>query len=336
MAKQTINTGTVANDRSGDTLRSAGIKINANFTELYDILGENIGAGTTKLTDSGLDIVGSSFRTKIGAADPASEISIDFPDSAGTVTVNEARQTLTNKTINSATLSEPTIATLKLFDNDSSHKYTFVAGSLTGNHNINIPSITATDTIVLNNKSATLENKTIKGSTIQRPNVHEYLADSLGNSIISFTDTFTASRNSIKVDDGTHSPLTHPAISAHGTSNNINLVINSKGTGSVQLDKAAVSQATSANGTTASTASSMVVLTGTSTGTVDLLDGTTPGELKYVIRRGGTGTVTLNCSGTLGLAQGNDIEFDANDTVTLIWDGTTGWNIIGGYGYNVT
>lgn len=36
MAKQTINVGTVANDRTGDTLRSAFTKINSNFTELYN------------------------------------------------------------------------------------------------------------------------------------------------------------------------------------------------------------------------------------------------------------------------------------------------------------
>ena len=36
MAKQVISTGSSANDGTGDTLRSAGTKINANFTELYD------------------------------------------------------------------------------------------------------------------------------------------------------------------------------------------------------------------------------------------------------------------------------------------------------------
>ena len=39
MAKQTINTGLSANDRTGDTLRTTGTKINANFTELYNVLG---------------------------------------------------------------------------------------------------------------------------------------------------------------------------------------------------------------------------------------------------------------------------------------------------------
>ena len=36
MVKQVISTGTTANDGTGDTLRSAGTKINENFTELYN------------------------------------------------------------------------------------------------------------------------------------------------------------------------------------------------------------------------------------------------------------------------------------------------------------
>ena len=36
MAKQVINSGTIANDGTGDTLRAAAAKINSNFTEVYD------------------------------------------------------------------------------------------------------------------------------------------------------------------------------------------------------------------------------------------------------------------------------------------------------------
>ena len=39
MTKQTINTGTTVNDKSGDSLRSGAAKINANFNELYTSLG---------------------------------------------------------------------------------------------------------------------------------------------------------------------------------------------------------------------------------------------------------------------------------------------------------
>lgn len=35
MAIQTINVGTTANDRKGDSLRAAFTKVNANFAELY-------------------------------------------------------------------------------------------------------------------------------------------------------------------------------------------------------------------------------------------------------------------------------------------------------------
>ena len=43
MAKQTINLGTAANDHTGDSIRVAGTKINANINELYAALGN----GTT-------------------------------------------------------------------------------------------------------------------------------------------------------------------------------------------------------------------------------------------------------------------------------------------------
>ena len=35
MAKQTISIGTTSNDHTGDPLRTAFTKVNANFTELY-------------------------------------------------------------------------------------------------------------------------------------------------------------------------------------------------------------------------------------------------------------------------------------------------------------
>ena len=39
MARQTLNRGTVANDGTGDTLRTAAQKINENFSELYTAIG---------------------------------------------------------------------------------------------------------------------------------------------------------------------------------------------------------------------------------------------------------------------------------------------------------
>ena len=39
MAKQTLGVGAAANDNTGDTLRTGGIKINDNFTEIYGSIG---------------------------------------------------------------------------------------------------------------------------------------------------------------------------------------------------------------------------------------------------------------------------------------------------------
>lgn len=39
MTRQNLNTGTAANDGTGDTLRQAGTKINQNFVDLYMQLG---------------------------------------------------------------------------------------------------------------------------------------------------------------------------------------------------------------------------------------------------------------------------------------------------------
>jgi hypothetical protein len=49
MTQQTINLGTYANDGTGDDLRTAFTKVNANFTDLYTTIsnlnGANIGSG---------------------------------------------------------------------------------------------------------------------------------------------------------------------------------------------------------------------------------------------------------------------------------------------------
>ena len=50
MAKQTINVGSTANDGTGDKLRDAFVKVNSNFTELYnddagDVNSVNAGTG---------------------------------------------------------------------------------------------------------------------------------------------------------------------------------------------------------------------------------------------------------------------------------------------------
>ncbi len=82
MAKQTIQVGSVANDGTGDKLRAAFTKVNANFDELYDGFRKTITADAYLLraADSGYDLIftnvggctltvpaglGSTFRVKL-------------------------------------------------------------------------------------------------------------------------------------------------------------------------------------------------------------------------------------------------------------------------------
>jgi hypothetical protein len=51
MAQQSINVGTTANDKKGDSLRAAFQKVNNNFTELYAST-PNVPTDISDLTDN--------------------------------------------------------------------------------------------------------------------------------------------------------------------------------------------------------------------------------------------------------------------------------------------
>ena len=113
MTRQNINTGSAANDGTGDTLRSAGTKINSNFIELYNFLGAEGDSSTlasrVKFQDSAIVFEGltpDANETRLFATDPTKDNTITLPDSTGTVVLGVAAQTLTNKTID---LSKNTI-----------------------------------------------------------------------------------------------------------------------------------------------------------------------------------------------------------------------------------
>ena len=105
MTRQNISTGTSANDGTGDTLRAAGTKINANFTELYTFLGGNADnlSSQISLGSDGIIFEGSSaddFETTLKVANPtSSDKTITFPDATGNVILDTAAQTITNKTL---------------------------------------------------------------------------------------------------------------------------------------------------------------------------------------------------------------------------------------------
>jgi hypothetical protein len=79
MAKKLINVGIIANDSTGDPLRSAGQIINDNFTELYNALGGSTGAPlsiVSKVIAGDGIIVSSSTGDVLVTSKTASEIDL--------------------------------------------------------------------------------------------------------------------------------------------------------------------------------------------------------------------------------------------------------------------
>jgi len=75
MAKQTINVGSTANDGTGDKLRDAFVKVNANFTELYsddagDVNSVNAGTGiSVDQTTGAVTVTNSAPDQTVSLAD---------------------------------------------------------------------------------------------------------------------------------------------------------------------------------------------------------------------------------------------------------------------------
>ena len=116
MTRQNLGTGSSANDGNGDTLRTAGTKINQNFVELYRFLGggdSNSLSSQISLEDSAVVFEGATadaHETRLVANNVTADIKITLPDSSGVVTLNAGTQNLTNKTISAAIINSPKIS----------------------------------------------------------------------------------------------------------------------------------------------------------------------------------------------------------------------------------
>ena len=308
MTRQNINIGSSANDGTGDTLRTAGTKINQNFQEIYTQLGGDSSTLTTQviLKDSGgvgtIIFEGTSadsHETKLIATDPTADRTIALPNAAGNVVLDTATQTLTNKT-----LTTPTIA------------------SITNGGTITIPS--GAGTIATIAGSQTFTNKTLTSPTINTPVIGTSLNDANGNEFIKFTTTGSAV-NELTIANG--ASTTGPTLSATGGASNLNIIMTPKGTGSVELNKAAFSSSTITSNGAASAAATLIIGNKGSALAVSLADGTTVGEYKIFTNKG-AGAMTVTPS---NFAQGSTFALAQNDGCTCIWDGSN-WFLVGNQG----
>jgi len=134
MARQNINTGTTANDGTGDTLKTAGTKINENFVELYRFLGggdsDNLSSQVT-FEDSAVVFEGASadaYEMRLTTVEPTADRQIQLPNASGIIVLKDTTDTLSNKTLNIPTLTNP-IVNGDIFDTNSNELLQFTAAA---------------------------------------------------------------------------------------------------------------------------------------------------------------------------------------------------------------
>ena len=301
MTRQNINIGSAANDGTGDTLRSAGTKINQNFQEIYTQLGGDSSTLSNKVTliDSAVvfeGVTADSHETKLIATDPTADRVISLPNATGAVVLDVATQTLTNKT-----LTTPVIA------------------SISNSGTMTVP--TGGGTLATIGGTQTLTNKTLTSPILNTAKIGTSLNDANGNELIKVTATGSAV-NELTIANG--ASTTGPTLSATGGGANLNIIMTPKGTGSVELNKAAFSSSTiNANGA-ASTAATLIIGDKGSQLDVSLADGTTVGEYKIFTNKG-AGALHVTPA---NFSAGTKFELAQNEGATCIWDGSN-WFLVG-------
>jgi hypothetical protein len=325
MARQNLNLGSQANDGTGDTLRAAGQKINQNFAELYETLSGDPGQVSTgvRLTNTGVTFEGTSVngtKTTLTATNPTAARTVSIPNASGNVVLDTATQTLTNKTLTAPVITLPSIK-----DDDASHSYNIVPGSLTSNVNLGIPSLAGNDTFVTAGAAQTLTNKTLTDAVLSSPVVQTAIEDTNGNELIKFSATASAV-NEFTISNGVSG--SGPVLAATGTSTNIDVRLEAKGTGGIINRSPIILEKDNTpylNGTTITPTKPFVVFTSAVNIAVTLGDGTSNGQT-IVLANQAVGVVTV--SPTTVAAVGTSFTLSRYDSALLIWDATAGWYLI--------
>ena len=305
MTRQNINIGSTANDGTGDTLRSAGTKINQNFQEIYTQLGGDSSNLTTQVTIKDSGGVGTiiyegtsadSHETKLIVDQPTADRTVTIPNATGTIVLRSSTDTLTNKT-----LTTPIIA------------------SISNSGTMTVP--TGGGTLATIGGTQTFTNKTLTSPILNTAKIGTSLNDVNGNELIKVTATGSAV-NEITIANG--ASTTGPTLSATGSGANLNIIMTPKGTGSVELNKAAFSSSTiTANGA-ASTAATLIIGDKGSQLDVSLADGTTVGEYKIFTNKG-AGELHVTPA---NFSAGTKFALAQNEGATCIWDGSN-WFLVG-------
>lgn len=328
MTRQNISTGTTANDGTGDTLRSAGQKINENFVEIYRKLGGDSDVLSTGITFTNNNIVfegttADAFETVITVTNPTKDNTINFPDSSGEVVTTTAEQDLFKKHLYNTKID----GDLRLHGVSGTGYYHFhYEGQVDSGQDliINFPDLQDSDSFLFANHAATLTNKTLITPAITTPRITTSINDTNGAELIKVTATASAV-NEVTLANATAS--NKPTITASGTDTNVTMKLAGKGTGAVEIAKVAYTSSTITSSGAASAVATYIICNSGSALAVSLANGTVVGEHKIFTNRGaGTATVT-----PANFAQGTSFALAQYDGCQVVWDGAN-WYLIGNQG----
>ena len=331
MTRLVLNRGTIANDGTGDTLRAATIKIEQNFEEIYQKLGN----GTFLMPNidfdsSGILIKGNlSFDTRISAPNSSANRANYFPNASGTLVLDSAEQTLTNKT-----LTNPIVSQLDLRDSSGNYLYQVRPSGLSNNVLLTIPTVSDSDEFTLNRQTQTLSNKTLVQPIVDDVTITGGLLDNNGNELLTFTGTAGADNH---VNITTATSTNDPVVSAAGADTNIDLRLSGKGDGGVRIQSSFImaTETVTASGA-ASLAVPVTFLNQATAITVTLADADQSGETKYFLATGVPGGSAFHTLTPTNLANATSITFDSSgDSIMLIWSGSE-WFIANNNGATIT
>ena len=332
MARQNVNRGTIANDGTGDTLRTAAKKINDNFVELYLSVGGDSDVVTSKVTfvEAGLSFEGSiddDHETILGVTNPTGDRTVTIPDASGNVVLDTATQTLTNKTITS-----PVLTSIQINDTSADHQYIVVPSELAADRNVTLPLLGDNDEFTFNGHTQTLTNKTIDGGMLVNnmvggKNLGGNLLDSSGGELLEF-DRVASAVNHVKMSNTATG--NSPKIEAVGTDADVSLNLAAKGTGGVDINSKLVYNAETVVSSVAVSLAVPLTIFNASSGTIvpTLGDGEQIGEEHRFVGKGGA-TVHLTGNNNIAGADSNGsfFNFGVNSTLSLLWDGAI-WQVM--------
>lgn len=349
MTKQILDLGTNANDGTGDTLRSGGTKINANFTELYTILGGDSRSDSVGMIfdSNGVIYSDGTYQTKLEFHEHENaDVNIHMPHHSGDLPVIETGmggghhggggyRYIDLKDSDSGTAARVLFGNAydSLGDLPSSTVYhgmfAFVhdAGAAVVAHDSDgWVTLIDSDTLTSGHGAYSINMKTGPDQTnftnlrLTTPYITTPIVDSNANEILSLTSTgVPANYLEISSNGGDH-----PKLSAAGDSDNVSIEIAAKGAGAICLNKTAYHPQTMDSNGTISDSASLVIFNSAVALAVDLDSGTDSGEYKILINKGAGATTVTPSS----FHQGTTFTLQSGGTTQVIWDGAD-WFLLG-------